>query len=232
MTTVLVVDDDPGLRRTLGITLRARGYEVLVAADGRSALQAVAEAAPDAILLDLGLPDMDGMAVLRQVRGSSGVPIIVVSARTGSTDKVEALDHGADDFVGKPFSVEELVARLRAATRRPAGDDPPLRFEVGGLVLDLSEQHASRDGDEVHLTPTEWKIIDVLARRPGRLVRQGQLLHAVWGPGHERRTNDLRVHMASIRRKLEAEPARPTLFVTEPGTGYRFAPEAAFSTGA
>jgi two-component system KDP operon response regulator KdpE len=232
MTTVLVVDDDPAIRRTLAITLRARDYEVIAAPNGRSALQIVDESVPDVILLDLGLPDMDGLAVLRRVRSLSRVPIIVVSARTGSIDKVEALDQGADDFVTKPFSIEELVARVRAATRRVGADEPPLRVEVEGLVLDLTELQARRAGVEIHLTPTEWKIIGVLARRPGRLVRQRELLRSVWGPDYDQQTNYLRVHMASIRRKLELDPARPTLFVTEPGTGYRFAPKAGFATGA
>jgi two-component system KDP operon response regulator KdpE len=232
MTTVLVVDDDPAIRRTLAITLRARGYEVVAAPNGRSALQIVDESVPDVILLDLGLPDMDGLTVLRRVRSLSRVPIIVVSARTGSIDKVEALDQGADDFVTKPFSIEELVARVRAATRRVGTDEPPLRVEVEGLVLDLTELQARRAGVEIHLTPTEWKIIGVLARRPGRLVRQRELLHSVWGPDYDKQTNYLRVHMASIRRKLELDPSRPVLFVTEPGTGYRFAPKAAFATEA
>jgi two-component system, OmpR family, KDP operon response regulator KdpE len=227
VTTVLVVDDDPAIRRTLAITLRARGYEVRAASGGRSALELIEESAPDVILLDLGLPDMDGLTVLRRVRGHSQVPIIVVSARTGSLDKVEALDQGADDFITKPFSIEELVARVRAATRRLGADEPSVRVEIGGLALDLTELQAFRDGDEVHLTPTEWKIIGVLARRPGRLVRQREILRAVWGPEYDNQTNYLRVHIASIRRKLEADPSRPTLFVTEPGTGYRFAPNLA-----
>ncbi|MBU2694252.1 MULTISPECIES: response regulator transcription factor [Pimelobacter] len=224
MTIVLVVDDDPAIRRTLAINLRARDYDVETAGDGRSALQAVDERMPDVILLDLGLPDLDGVAVLRRLRTFTQVPVIVVSARTGSDDKVEALDLGADDFVTKPFVIEELLARIRATTRRVGVEEPALRLDVDGLVLDLGDSRATRDGTVVHLTPTEWAIVEVLAKRRGKLVRQTELLHAVWGPAYDRQTNYLRVHLASIRRKLERDPAHPTLFVTEPGMGYRFAP--------
>lgn len=224
MTIVLVVDDDPAIRRTLAINLRARDYDVETAGDGRSALQAVDERMPDVILLDLGLPDLDGVAVLRRLRTFTQVPVIVVSARTGSDDKVEALDLGADDFVTKPFVIEELLARIRATTRRVGVEEPSPRLDVDGLVLDLGDSRATRDGTEVHLTPTEWAIVEVLAKRRGKLVRQTELLHAVWGPAYDRQTNYLRVHLASIRRKLERDPAHPTLFVTEPGMGYRFAP--------
>jgi len=223
VTFVLVVDDDPAIRRTLGINLRARDYEVETAGDGRSALQIVEERMPDVVLLDLGLPDLDGVRVLRRLRSFTQVPVIVVSARTEPDDKVEALDLGADDFVTKPFSVEELLARIRVATRR-VGAEPALRVEAGGLVLDVTESRATRDGEEVRLTPTEWKIVEVLARHRGRLVRQTELLRAVWGPAYDKQTNYLRVHLASIRRKLETDPARPQLFVTEPGIGYRFDP--------
>ncbi|XBB65640.1 response regulator transcription factor [Nocardioides sp. WV_118_6] len=224
MTIVLVVDDDPAIRRTLAINLRARDYDVETAGDGRSALQAVDERMPDVILLDLGLPDLDGVTVLRRLRTFTQVPVIVVSARTGSDDKVEALDLGADDFVTKPFVIEELLARIRATTRRVGVEEPSLRLDVDGLVLDLGDSRATRDGTVVHLTPTEWAIVAVLAKRRGKLVRQTELLHAVWGPAYDRQTNYLRVHLASIRRKLERDPAHPTLFVTEPGMGYRFAP--------
>ena len=224
MTFVLVVDDDPAMRRTLSINLRARDYEVETAGDGRSALQVVDERMPDVVLLDLGLPDLDGVAVLRQLRSFTQVPVIVVSARTESDDKVEALDLGADDFITKPFSIEELLARVRAATRRVGREEPDLVVEVGDLRLDVTDSRATRGGEEVHLTPTEWRIVEVLARRRGRLVRQAELLTAVWGPAYDTQTNYLRVHLASIRRKLEADPANPVLFVTEPGMGYRFAP--------
>jgi two-component system KDP operon response regulator KdpE len=224
MSVVLVVDDDPAIRRTLSINLRARGYDVETAGDGRSALQVVDEQVPDVILLDLGLPDLDGVSVLERLRSVSRVPVIVVSARTESDDKVEALDLGADDYVTKPFSIEELLARVRAATRRAGEERPALRVEVDGLVLDITDSRAFRDGDEIHLTPTEWKLVEVLARHRGRLVRQTDLLREVWGPAYEKQSNYLRVHLAGIRRKLEKDPSRPTLFVTEPGMGYRFAP--------
>ncbi|NYE36226.1 two-component system KDP operon response regulator KdpE [Nocardioides cavernae] len=224
MTFVLVVDDDPAMRRTLSINLRARDYEVETAGDGRSALQVVDERMPDVVLLDLGLPDLDGIAVLTQLRSFTQVPVIVVSARTESDDKVEALDLGADDFITKPFSIEELLARVRATSRRAGREEPDLVVEVDGLRLDVTDSRATRDGVEVHLTPIEWKLVEVLARRRGRLVRQAELLTAVWGPAYDTQTNYLRVHLASIRRKLEADPAHPVLFVTEPGMGYRFAP--------
>jgi two-component system KDP operon response regulator KdpE len=199
VTFVLVVDDDPAMRRTLSINLRARDYEVETAGDGRSALQIVDERMPDVVLLDLGLPDLDGIAVLTQLRSFTQVPVIVVSARTESDDKVEALDLGADDFITKPFSIEELLARVRATSRRAGREEPDLVVQVG-----------------------EWRIVDVLVRRRGRLVRQAELLTAVWGPAYDTQTNYLRVHLAAIRRKLEADPGRPALFITEPGMGYRF----------
>ncbi|WP_313404439.1 response regulator transcription factor [Aeromicrobium sp.] len=224
MSFVLVVDDDPAILRTLSINLRARDHEVETAGDGRSALQIVDERMPDVVLLDLGLPDLDGITVLTRLRAFTEVPVIVVSARSEPDDKVEALDLGADDFVTKPFSIEELLARVRVVTRRNAGSEPGLVVETGGLRLDVTESRATRDGEEIHLTPIEWKIVDVLARKRGRLVRQTELLRAVWGVGYERQSNYLRVHLASIRRKLEADPSRPTLFVTEPGIGHRFTP--------
>lgn len=224
MTFVLVVDDDPAMRRTLRINLRARDYDVEEAADGRSALQIVDERMPDVILLDLGLPDLDGVSVLRRLREFTQVPVIVVSARTESDDKVEALDLGADDFVTKPFAIEELLARIRATSRRSGVPEHAVVIEIDGLVLDTSECRAARDGQPIHLTPIEWRIVDVLTRQRGRLVRQSTLLHEVWGPAYEGQSNYLRVHLSSIRRKLERDPANPVLFVTEPGVGYRFAP--------
>lgn len=224
MTFVLVVDDDPAILRTLSINLRAREYEVETASDGRSALQIVDERMPDVVLLDLGLPDIDGIAVLKQLRSFTRVPVIVVSARSEPDDKVEALDLGADDFVTKPFSIEELLARVRVTTRRTAVEEPALVVSVDDLCLDITESRAVRGNEEIHLTPIEWKIVETLARRRGRLVRQSELLHAVWGPGYDRQTNYLRVHLASIRRKLEEDPSKPLLFVTEPGIGYRFLP--------
>ncbi|WP_436701453.1 response regulator [Nocardioides sp. BYT-33-1] len=225
MTFVLAVDDDPAILRTLSINLRARDYDVGTAADGRSALQIVDERMPDVILLDLGLPDIDGISVLTRLRTFTQVPVIVVSARSEPDDKVEALDLGADDFITKPFSIEELLARIRVTTRRSSVAEPALVVTVDDLRLDVTESRAVRSGDEIHLTPIEWRIVETLARRRGRLVRQSELLHAVWGPGYERQTNYLRVHLASIRRKLEHNPSAPRIFVTEPGIGYRLLPE-------
>lgn len=225
MTFVLAVDDDPAILRTLRINLRAREYDVETAGDGRSALQIVDERMPDVILLDLGLPDIDGVRVLRHLRTFTQVPVIVVSARSEPDDKVEALDLGADDFITKPFSIEELLARIRVVTRRSAVDEPALVIEIDGLRLDVTDSKATRGDTEIHLTPIEWKIVATLARRRGRLVRQTELLHAVWGPGYERQTNYLRVHLASIRRKLESDTDGPELFVTEPGIGHRMRAE-------
>jgi len=223
MTFVLAVDDDPGILRTLRINLRARDYEVETAGDGRSALQIMAEREPDVVLLDLGLPDVGGVAVIRRIRATSSVPIVVLSARHESDDKVEALDAGADDFVTKPFGMEELLARLRAALRRGGTAPAPAeRVTIGDLVLDVDDGTATKNGAEVHLTPTEWRIVAALLRRRGRLVRQSELLREVWGPAYERETHYLRVYLAQIRRKLEDDPARPAYFVTEPGLGYRF----------
>lgn len=222
MTFVLAVDDDPAILRTLSINLRARDYEVETAGDGRSALQIVAERMPDVIVLDLGLPDLDGVSVLRQLRSFSQVPVVVLSARHESDDKVEALDEGADDYVTKPFGMEELLARVRAAVRRGGAADTPLVVEASGLRLDITERRATRGDKKIHLTPTEWLIVEVLARRSGRLVRQTELLHEVWGPSYDRETNYLRVYMAQLRRKLETDPSRPKHFITEPGIGYRF----------
>lgn len=222
MTFVLVVDDDPAILRTLAINLRAREYDVETAGDGRSALQIIDERMPDVVLLDLGLPDIDGIDVLQRIRAITQVPVIVVSARSEPDDKVEALDLGADDFITKPFSIEELLARVRVTTRRAGAEDPPLTVSTGSLTLDITESTAVRDGAEVHLTPTEWKIVAALARKRGRLVRQAELLHTVWGPGYQQQTNYLRVHLASIRRKLEEDSSNPRLFITEPGIGYRF----------
>lgn len=221
MTFVLAVDDDPAILRTLSINLRARGYDVETAGDGRSALQIVDERMPDVVILDLGLPDLDGVTVLKRLRAYAQVPVVVLSARHESDDKVEALDEGADDYVTKPFDIEELLARVRAATRRSDGDGSPLVVEVGDVHLDITERRATRTGDEVKLTPTEWHIVEVLARRKGRLVRQTDLLHEVWGPGYLRETNYLRVYLAQLRRKLEKDPSRPAMFLTDPGIGYR-----------
>jgi two-component system KDP operon response regulator KdpE len=223
VTRLLVVDDDPGLRRALAINLRAREYEVDVAADGAQALEAAARRPPDAVVLDLGLPDMDGADVIAGLRGWSAAPIIVLSARTGEQDKVVALDAGADDYVTKPFGMDELLARLRAALRRgPAGDDAPV-VQAAGFTVDLAAKRATgADGTPVRLTPTEWHLLEVLVRNEGRLVTQRQLLQEVWGPRYETETHYLRVYVAQLRRKLEPDPAQPRHLLTEAGMGYRF----------
>ena len=224
MSTALVVDDEPRLARALAINLRARGWDVVVAGDGRSALAAAAKRPPDVVVLDLGLPDMDGVEVIEGLRGWTRVPIIVLSARQDSSDKVTALDAGADDYVTKPFGMDELLARVRAAVRRAApieaGDSPVV--EAGDLVIDLARKKVSRAGVDVRLTPTEWHLLEVLVRRRGRLVEQRQLLQEVWGPAYGTETNYLRVYAAQLRRKLEDDPSRPRHLLTEPGLGYRF----------
>jgi two-component system KDP operon response regulator KdpE len=217
---VLVVDDDSTLRRTLGIGLRAEDHEVLIAADGRSALQALREDRPDIVVLDLGLPDLSGVDVLRRLRAWSTVPVVVLSARADSTEKVQALDLGADDYDTKPFGMEELLARIRAAARR-AGSDVPV-LEAGDLVIDLPARRVTKAGTVVRLTPTEWGLLEMLVRTPGRLVRQQDLLHEVWGPSYGRETNYLRVYVGGLRKKLEDDPSQPRHLITEPGMGYRF----------
>jgi two-component system KDP operon response regulator KdpE len=225
VTRVLVVDDDSLLRRTLRIALRAAGNEVITASDGRTAMQSVDEDAPDVVILDLGLPDIDGTEVLRWVRTTSAVPVIVLSARQESDDKIEALDLGADDYVTKPFRVEELLARVRAAVRR-GGD---LGRQLGTVstdrfTLDFAERRARVEGVDVRLTPTEWRLLETLCREPGHLVTQQALLRSVWGPSYATQSNYLRVYANQLRRKLEPDPAHPQHLVTEPGLGYRFNP--------
>jgi two-component system KDP operon response regulator KdpE len=226
MTRVLIVDDEPGLLRALAINLRARRYEVVVAGDGGSALEVAARQPPDVVVLDLGLPDMDGEDVIRGLRGWTRAPIIVLSARAHQGDKVSALDAGADDYVTKPFGMDELLARLRAAVRRaePAGpgEDDLTSVETEGFTVDLAAKKVNRDGKDVRLTPTEWHLLEVLVRNTGRLVSQRQLLQEVWGPSYGTETNYLRVYMAQLRRKLETDPSHPKHFITEPGMGYRF----------
>lgn len=222
MTRILVVDDEPSLVRTLSINLRARGYEVERAFDGRSAVQSIADSVPDLVILDLGLPDIDGVEVIRQVRRTSEVPIIVLSARHDSDDKVEALDEGADDFVTKPFGMDELLARVRSAVRRSGSDAAHAApIVTDDFSLDFVERDATRDGATIRLTPTEWSFLEHLALHPGHLVGQAELLRAVWGPGYERETHYLRVYAAGIRRKLEPAPGRPRYLLTDPGQGYR-----------
>ncbi|WP_326558262.1 response regulator [Micromonospora sp. NBC_01796] len=227
MTRVLVVDDEPQILRALRINLRARRYEVAVAADGADALRLAASQPPDLVVLDLGLPDMDGVDVIRGLRGWTNIPIIVLSGRAGSQDKVLALDAGADDYVTKPFGVDELLARVRAVTRRTAGaGETVATVTVGRFTVDLAARTVRADaGREVRLTPTEWHLLEILIRNPGRLVSQRQLLHDVWGPQYQSETNYLRQYMAQLRRKLEDDPARPRHLLTEPGMGYRFQPE-------
>jgi two-component system, OmpR family, KDP operon response regulator KdpE len=224
VTRVLVVDDDPAIQSALGIGLRARGYEVLPARDGRTAVDACEDDDPDVVLLDLGLPDISGVEVLRRVRVLSQVPVIVLSARHGSDDKVEALDVGADDYVTKPFGMEELLARVRAAVRRAVPGEPPAPVVTDAFRVELEAKQVFRDGREVRLTPTEWRLLEALVTRPGRLVSQRQLLAEGWGPGYVAETNYLRVYLAGLRRKLETDPSRPRHLITEPGMGYRFVP--------
>jgi two-component system KDP operon response regulator KdpE len=221
---VLIVDDDVALLRALRVSLKAKGYEVVVARRGEEGLELAADRRPDVILLDLGLPGIDGIEVVRGLRGWSSVPIIVLSARHQSVSKVEALDAGADDYVTKPFGMDELLARLRAALRRtPSGPEDP-RVETEEFVIDLTTKQVTKAGSDIHLTPKEWDIVEVLVRNPGRLVSQRQLLHDVWGPEYGTETEYLRVLMARVRRKLESDPSRPRYFRTESGMGYRFVP--------
>jgi len=224
MTRVLIVEDEPQLRRALGINLRARRYEVEAVADGAGALRAAAASPPDLVILDLGLPDMDGNEVVQGLRGWTRVPIIILSARDTQRDKVNALDAGADDYLTKPFGMDELLARMRAALRRAQTpqDAPVITTET--FTIDLAAKRVTRGDDEVRLTPTEWHLLEVLTRHPGSLVTGKQLLQEIWGPAYGAETNYLRVYMAQLRRKLESEPAHPRHLITEPGIGYRFEP--------
>ncbi|WP_255953588.1 response regulator [Streptomyces odontomachi] len=226
MVRVLVVDDEPQIVRALEINLKARAYDVDSAGDGVTALRLATEKHPDVVVLDLGLPDMDGVEVIRQLRGWSRVPVLVLSARHSSDEKVEALDAGADDYVTKPFGMDELLARLRAAVRRaePPGNEGESLVETAGFTVDLAAKKVHRDGRDVRLTPTEWHLLEVLVKNAGRLVGQKQLLQEVWGPSYGTETNYLRVYMAQLRRKLEENPSHPRHFITEPGMGYRFEP--------
>lgn len=224
MTTVLIVEDEPQLLRALQINLRTHGYHPVTAPDGASALLAASEHRPDLVLLDLGLPDMDGVQVIIGLRAWTQVPIIVLSARHGSEDKVEALDAGADDYVTKPFGLEELLARLRAADRRSVPSPETPVVTTTDFRLDVAGRKAERHGEQVRLTPTEWKIVELLVRHPGQLVGQQKLLIDVWGPAYAREAQYLRVYLNQLRRKLEPDPARPRYFITESGMGYRFEP--------
>ena len=251
MTRVLVVDDEPQIIRALRINLRVREYQVDVAATGTEALQMAARHPPDLVILDLGLPDLDGVEVIQGLRGWTKAPIIVLSGRADSTDKVEALDAGADDYITKPFGVEELLARMRAAVRRTGTPEDQPRIRLGDLIVDLAAKRVTRQAavstgggpatgggaagggppagaeghaDDIRLTPTEWHLLEVLLRHPGKLLSRNQLLTEVWGPGYADATGNLRLYMAQLRRKLEPDPARPRWLITEPGMGYRYQP--------
>ena len=223
---VLVVDDEPQILRALRINLQARRYDVITASDGAAGLEAARSESPELVILDLGLPDMDGVDVLRSLRGWSDVPVIVLSGRDASSDKVTALDSGADDYVTKPFNIEELLARMAAVSRRlrpEAAEVEPVQF--GRHVVSLSERAVTDDsGELVHLTKTEWELLAILVRNPGKLVSQRQLLQEVWGPVYLEETHYLRQYMAQLRKKLEPDPTRPRHLLTEPGMGYRFMP--------
>lgn len=223
-TRVLVVDDEPQILRALKINLSVRGYEVVTAATGAGALRAAAEQRPDVVILDLGLPDISGIEVLAGLRGWLTVPVIVLSARTDSADKVEALDAGADDYVTKPFGMDEFLARLRAAARRNAATaeiDQPI-IETASFTVDLAAKKVTKNAREVHLTPTEWGMLEMLVRNRGKLVGRDELLTQVWGPAYAKETQYLRVYLAQLRRKLEDDPSNPKHLLTEAGMGYRF----------
>jgi two-component system KDP operon response regulator KdpE len=230
VTRVLVVDDEPQILRTLRINLQARDYEVVTAGSGRSALQAATDTQPDLVVLDLGLPDMDGVEVVRSLRTWTSVPILILSGRLNSQAKVEALDAGADDYVTKPFNVDELFARVRAVTRRTGEPEHPGPVQIGDWLVDAEDKTARRVGagveaeERLHLTPTEWQLLQALVRQPGRLVGQRQLLQEVWGPTYVEQTHYLRQYMKTLRRKLEPDPSRPRHLITEAGMGYRFQP--------
>ena len=241
MSRILIVDDEPQILRALRINLRARRYEVYTAATAAEALDAAAAHPPDMVILDLGLPDMDGVQVIEGLRGWTSAPIIVLSGRADSTDKVEALDAGADDYVTKPFGVEELLARMRAAVRRTGAAEDVPRIQLGDLIVDLAAKRVTRQApvparagegepaasgpDDIRLTPTEWHLLEVLLRNPGKLLSRNQLLTEVWGPGYADATGNLRLYMAQLRRKLEPDPARPHWLLTEAGMGYRYQPD-------
>jgi two-component system KDP operon response regulator KdpE len=229
MSIVLVVDDEPPILHTMDINLRARGYNVQLAATGTQALALAARRHPDAVILDLGLPDIDGIDVIRGLRGWTSVPIIILSARAAEAQKVAALDAGANDYVTKPFGIDELMARLRVALRAPAPTDEAATVDTADFTIDLAAKRIRKNGREVRLTATEWQVVEILARNPGRLITQRQLLEQVWGLT-DTKTNYVRVLMVAVRRKLEPDPAHPRYFITEPGSGIRFVPEGA--TGA
>jgi len=219
---VLVVDDELPMRRTLDIGLRARGYEVDLAATGEQALELAARHNPDVVILDLGLPGIDGIEVAQELRGWTAAPIIVLSARGGEAVKVAALDAGADDYVTKPFGMDELLARLRAALRRIRPIEEVPVVSTPDFSVDLAAKRVTKASGEVRLTPTEWHMLEILVRQPGRLVSQAQLLKEVWGPSYQDEKHYLRIFLSQLRRKLEPDPSHPRYFITEPGMGYRF----------
>jgi two-component system KDP operon response regulator KdpE len=231
MSRILIVDDEPQILRALRINLRARRYDVFTAATAAEALGVAAAHPPDLVILDLGLPDMDGVEVIQGLRGWTSAPIIVLSGRADSSGKVEALDAGADDYVTKPFGMEELLARMRAAARRVGAAEDLPRVQLGELTVDLAAKRVTRcakapvGGEtDIRLTPTEWHLLEVLLRNPGKLLSQKQLLKDVWGPGYDNAGGNLRLYMAQLRRKLEPDPSRPRWLITEPGMGYRYQP--------
>lgn len=221
---MLVVDDEAQMQRALTTNLRARGYEVDSATTGEQALELAARHHPDAVILDLGLPGIDGIEVVKGLRGWSQVPVLVLSAREAEAAKVAALDAGADDYVTKPFGMDELLARLRAALRRSTPAEEAATITTADFSVHLADRRVQRDSQDVHLTPTEWHVLEVLVRHPGKLITQRQLLKEVWGPAYETETNYLRLYIAQLRRKLEPEPGQPRYLLTEPGMGYRFEP--------
>jgi len=226
---VVLIEDEPQIRRFLRATLTAQGYRLFEATTGADGLVEVGSRQPDVVIVDLGLPDVDGIDVIRRLREWTAVPIIVLSAREQESEKVAALDAGADDYVTKPFGMGELLARVRASERRQAvpSEEERAIVETDDFTVDLAAKKVvASDGSAVRLTPTEWHLVEILVRNPGKLVSQRQLLHEVWGPRYEEETNYLRVYMAQIRRKLEPDPAAPKHFITEPGMGYRFEPGA------
>jgi len=228
VTRVLVVDDEPQILRALRIMLQARHYDVTTAGTGAQALRAAAAVPPDLVILDLGLPDLDGVDVVRSLREWTKIPIIILSGRMHSAAKIEALDAGADDYVTKPFNVEEFLARVRAVSRRVTSPEPPGDVRLGRYLVQVADRRicvpGGEDGEPVHLTPTEWQLLELLIRNAGGLVSQRQLLRQVWGPTALTQTNYLRQYMKNLRRKLETDPARPRHLITEPGMGYRFEP--------
>lgn len=222
---VLVADDDPQILRALRIILTAQGYEVVTASDGRAAIDVAAHEVPDLILLDLGMPGLGGVSVIEAVRGWTTTPILVVSGRSDTSGKVDALDAGANDYVVKPFASEELLARIRALTRTAPTASAAPAVTFGDVVVDLAARRVQRAGHDVRLTPTEWAVLEQLVRNPRRLVTQQTLLTSIWGPTHTRDSGYLRIYLSALRKKLEADPSRPTALLTEPGIGYRFVPD-------